>query len=143
MIFGGLVSRCSSRVKKPFYGAQDERIFNTLHSTRNILRGEVLEKIIFDEEDMSLEGERPAAPIVISCVSSKKKITLKNIEEEDSDVLKLKEEPKLEVVEQIKLMVLDPTDETKTVRFGTELEPGLEQEIIEVLRRKSPGRWEI
>ncbi|KAK6159632.1 hypothetical protein DH2020_006946 [Rehmannia glutinosa] len=175
------------------------------------------EKTIFDEEDMSLEGEHPATPIVISvvvanlcvkrvlvdigprsekipilgevmfplsgsdyhlghqnfeicgaqechiiawkeepqawdlelwnelitpmevCLLQEENYPEEHQEEEDYDVLKLKEEPKLEVVEQIKLVVLDPTDETKTVRFGR-VEPGLEQEIIEVLRRKSPGR---
>ncbi|KAK6121976.1 hypothetical protein DH2020_044278 [Rehmannia glutinosa] len=44
-------------------------------------------------------------------------------EEEDSNAPKLKEEPKLETIEQIKLVALDPNDETRTVRLGIELEP--------------------
>ncbi|KAK6123537.1 hypothetical protein DH2020_042720 [Rehmannia glutinosa] len=52
-------------------------------------------------------------------------------EEEDSSTHRWKEEPKLEEVEQIKLVVLDPNDEIRTVHPETKLESDVEQEIIE------------
>ncbi|KAK6145201.1 hypothetical protein DH2020_022021 [Rehmannia glutinosa] len=51
-------------------------------------------------------------------------------EKENSNARKLKEEPKLEAVERIKLVVLDPTDEMNIVWLGTELEFRVEQKSL-------------